>query len=261
MDLGLKGRSAFVGGSTRGIGFAIARTLAAEGAQVLICGRNGDDVESARRQIAGLGHVHGVAADLSTPAGREDAVRTGLQAFGKIDIAVINVGGPPTGGLETLDLADWRQGYETLVESAVHLSRLLVPAMAERNWGRLLAITSFVARQPADGLLLSNSLRAAVAGLIRSIANEYGARGVTANTILPGYIRTDRMERVAAAQAALEGQAADDKIAAISKAVPLGRIGDPQELADVAAFIASDRASYLTGASITVDGGMVRTIY
>jgi 3-oxoacyl-[acyl-carrier protein] reductase len=143
----------------------------------------------------------------------------------------------------------------------VHLSQLALPGMVDRGWGRILAITSFVARQPADQLVLSNSLRASVNGLMRSIANEYGSSGVTANSLLPGYILTERMDRVAQAQADQAGRTEEQGLADLCRTVPVGRIGKPRELANVAAFLVSEAASYVTGAAITVDGGLVRTVF
>jgi 3-oxoacyl-[acyl-carrier protein] reductase len=262
MDLGLTGKAALVCASTQGLGLEIARTLGREGAQVVICGRQGDRVEAAVQEIiAGGGEATGLAVDLTTENGRKAIVAKGQSVFGKIDITILNGGGPPTGRFESFDLAQWDAAYHQLIASSVHLTQLVLPGMVEHGWGRLLAITSFVTRQPADQLVLSNSLRAAVNGLMRSIANEYGEHGITANSILPGYILTERMERVAGAQAAQIRLNKEEGIDRLRQTIPLRRIGEPSELADVATFLVSAAASYVTGAAITVDGGLIRTVF
>ena len=262
MDLGIGAKSALVCASSQGLGFAVASRLAAEGASVFLCGRRADVVEEARRRIAEAGgKVAAATADLTDPADREHLVGVAKAAFGGPDILVLNTGGPRTANFADLDLADWKRGYDQLVASSAHLAQLALPVMAERRWGRLVAITSFAARQPSEQLALSNSLRAAIHGMIRTIASEYGAAGITANSVLPGYIRTARMELVAAKRAQARGQEAEHGLAEIAAAIPLRRIGEPDELANVVAFLVSEAASYLTGAAITVDGGLVRTVF
>lgn len=259
MDLGLQGKTALVCGSSKGLGFEIARTLAREGVSVALCSRNQDELaQAADRIIAEGGHARFFAADLSVHKDRTSLVESCRSVLGGIDIAVLNTGGPPTGSFATLPLDAWNDAYRKLVESSVHLAQLVLPSMVERNWGRLLAITSFVTRQPANQLILSNSLRASVNGLMRSIANEYGRHGVTANSVLPGYIRTERMETVVRAQGQASGR---DVEADLHAQIPLGRLGTPDELAKVVTFLASDAAAYITGAAITVDGGLVKTVF
>lgn len=262
MDLKIGARSALVCASSQGLGFAVANRLAAEGASVFLCGRRADMVEDARRRIVDAGgKVAAATADLTDPLDRERLVGTARATFGGPDMLVLNTGGPRPANFADLDLDDWQQGFDQLIASAAHLAQLVLPGMVERRWGRLVAITSFVARQPSDQLALSNSLRAAVHGMIRTIASEYGAAGITANSVLPGYIRTVRMETVAAKQAQVGGHEAADRLAEIAAAIPLRRIGEPDELANVVTFLASEAASYLTGAAITVDGGLVRTVF
>lgn len=259
MDLGLTGKNALVCGSSKGLGFEIARTLAREGASVSLCGRHEKELAAAVAQInAEGGTARGFVTDLSLHDDRAKLVHSSRDAFGKLDIAILNTGGPPTGTFASLDLAAWDDAYRKLVESVVHLAQLVLPGMVEQRWGRLVAITSFVTRQPTNQLLLSNSLRASVNGLMRSLANEYGAFGITANSVLPGYIRTERMENVVSAQAASSGR---DVRADLQAQIPLGRLGTPDELANVVTFLASDAASYVTGAALTVDGGLVKTVF
>lgn len=262
MDLGVKGKIALVCASSHGLGFATASRLAREGASVVICGRDGDAVASARQQIqAEGGSALGFAVNLSDPGDRVRLVRDIEKALGHIDIAVLNTGGPPTGLFQSLGLEQWQDAYKSLIEPVVHLSQLVLPNMAARKWGRILAVTSFVAREPADLMALSNSLRASVIGLMRTLANEYGPHGVTVNSILPGYILTDRMRKVARAQAEAKGVAADRAFDAIEANIPLGRLGRPGEFGDLAAFLVSEAASYVTGTAVTIDGGLSKGVY
>ncbi len=262
MDLGLKGKRALVCASSHGLGFATAHRLALEGAAVVVCGRSAETVEAARARIAADGgHAVGIAADLGERAERERLVRETEQALGGIDVALLNTGGPPVGLFETLTLDQWQAAYNTLVETVVHLAQLVLPGMATRKWGRVLAVTSFVARQPADLMALSNSLRAAVVGLMRTLANEYGSHGVTLNSILPGYILTDRMRKVAHAQAVAKGVPPDQAFDSVAVNVPLKRLGEPAEFANVAAFLLSEAASYVNGTTVTVDGGLAKGMY
>ena len=267
MDLGVAGKTALVCASSQGLGFATARRLALEGASVVVCGRHQDSVDAATRAIAadcgkiGGGKVLGLAVDLGDLEARIQLIRAIEDRLGGIDIAVLNTGGPPTGTFESIGLEQWREAYKSLVETVVHLSQLVLPGMASRKWGRVLAVTSFVARQPADLMVLSNSLRASVIGLMRSLANEYGPHGVTVNSILPGYILTDRMRKVAHSQAEARGVPADQAFDRIAVNAALRRIGDPDEFANVAAFLVSQAASYVTGTAITVDGGLSKGVY
>jgi 3-oxoacyl-[acyl-carrier protein] reductase len=262
MDLGVKGKVALVCASSHGLGFATAARLAREGAAVVVCGRDPDAVESARGRIeAEGGKAIGVAANLSDAHDRVRLVREAQSALGAIDIAVLNTGGPPTGTFESIGLDQWQDAYKSLVETVVHLSQLVLPGMVEKKWGRVLAVTSFVARQPADLMALSNSLRASVIGLMRTLANEYGPHGITVNSILPGYILTDRMRKVARAQAEAKGLPADQAFDRIAANIPLGRLGDPHEFGNLAAFLVSEAASYVTGTAITIDGGLSKGVY
>jgi 3-oxoacyl-[acyl-carrier protein] reductase len=262
MDLGVKGKVALVCASSHGLGFATAARLAREGASVVICGRNADAVDFARGQIAADGgKATGIAIDLTSAGDRVRLIREVNEALGPIDIAVLNTGGPPTGTFDSIGLDQWQDAYRSLVETVVHLSQLVLPGMVEKKWGRVLAVTSFVARQPADLMALSNSLRAAVIGVMRTLANEYGPHGITVNSILPGYILTDRMRKVARAQAEAKGLPADQAFDRIAANIPLGRLGDPDEFGNLAAFLVSEAASYVTGTAITIDGGLSKGVY
>jgi 3-oxoacyl-[acyl-carrier protein] reductase len=262
MDLGVKGKVALVCASSHGLGFATASRLAREGAAVVVCGRDAGSVEAARSEIAGAGgKAIGVPVDLYSADDRIRLVRETNAALGPIEIAVLNTGGPPTGTFESITLEQWQDAYRSLVETVVHLSQLVLPGMVAKKWGRVLAVTSFVARQPADLMALSNSLRSSVIGVMRTLANEYGPHGITVNSILPGYILTDRMRKVARAQAEAKGQPADQAFDRIAANVPLGRLGEPEEFGNLAAFLVSDAASYVTGQAITIDGGLSKGVY
>lgn len=262
MDLGLQGRVALVCASSKGLGRAAALRLAGEGVKVILCGRDEDALAMVAEQIADLGgNCLSLGADLNSASDRQRLAREGAARFGAIDIALLNTGGPPTGRFEEHSLETWNDAYHSVLEPVVHLLQLLLPDMAARGFGRILANTSFTARAPADRLVLSNSLRAAVVGLIKSVANEYGARGVTANCILPGYFLTDRMRAVVDAQSTSEGAAGRPVGEAIVRDIPVGRWGDPDEFGAVSTFLVSQLAGYVTGAAFTLDGGLVRGVY
>jgi 3-oxoacyl-[acyl-carrier protein] reductase len=261
LDLGLKGKAAIVGGSSQGLGRAIAEELAAEGADVVICSRDSANLEQALDKIeeATDARIVAVPADLSEPGDVEKVVDVGLATLGKIDILVTNTGGPPTGRFEDLTPADWDQAVRQLLNSAVNFARSVLPGMKSRGWGRIINVTSVAVKQPIDGLLLSNSVRAGLTGFARTLANEVASFGVTVNNVLPGYTRTDRLVELAE-QSAAAGRVESAKaiFATWEEEIPAGRLGEPEELAALVAFLASERAAYITGASITVDGGWTK---
>jgi len=262
MDLGLRGKAALVTGASRGLGRAVADALAAEGMDVAISARTAADLERARAEIAAEtgAHVVAIAGDLATDSGPAEVAGRALELLGRIDVLVTNGGGPPSGRFEAHDRAAWRSAMRGNFESAVELVRALLPAMKERGWGRIIAITSIAAKQPVDGLILSNASRAAVTGFARTLANEVARHGVTVNCVLPGYTRTQRVETLAAATAAERGCSPEDVVGGWAAQIPAGRIGEPAEFAALVAFLASERASYITGASIPVDGGWIRAL-
>ena len=262
MDLGLRGKVALVSGASRGLGRAIAETLAAEGALLVICARGADALEKARQTIAertGV-DVDVVAADVATDAGVALVWQHTRDRFGRVDVLVTNAGGPPPGPFEAHAWDVWQRGVELTLRSAVELTRLVLPGMKERRWGRILNVTSIAVKQPVDGLMLSNSLRAAVTGFARTLANEVASYGVTVNNMLPGYTRTDRLEQLNAATAASEGITAEQASRRTEAQIPMRRLGEPREFAALAAFLASEQAAYITGQSIAVDGGWIRSL-
>jgi 3-oxoacyl-[acyl-carrier protein] reductase len=258
VDLGLNGRIALVTAASRGIGRAAAEALAREGARVALCARDAESVEAA---AAGIRARHGAEAialvcDLSDPAQIESAVGQVIAAFGTIHVLVNNAGGPPPGGLETLTDAAWQGAFELTLMSAVRTTRAVLPHMRRQRWGRIINVSSYSVRQPIAGLALSNSLRLGVAGWAKTLANEVASDNVLVNTVGPGWTRTERVTQMLAARARADASTSKDSEARIVDAVPLGRLGEPEEIADVIAFLASERASFVTGTFLPVDGGI-----
>src|SRR5256714_8740577 len=262
MALGLGGKIALVPAASRGLGRAIAGALAAEGASLVISARGADALEQAGAAIAertGV-EVEMIAADVATEEGIARAWQHARDRFGRVDVLVTNAGGPPSGPFESHEWKIWQQAVELTLRSAVELTRLVLPGMKERRWGRILNVTSIAVKQPVDGLMLSNSLRAAVTGFARTLANEVASYGITVNNMLPGYTRTDRLEQLNAATAASEGITAEQAARRTEAQIPMRRLGEPREFAALAAFLASEQAAYITGQSIAVDGGWIRSL-
>lgn len=261
MDLGLKGRVVLVAGGSRGIGFAAAEEFAREGASLAICARDAASLTRAVERLVTLGApVLPVVADLSTSEGLAHAVAEVMARYGRVDVLVTNTGGPPTGATLGHDWHVWTRASELLLRSAVELARAFVPGMRERRWGRVVGITSFAVKQPVPSLVLSNALRAAVTGFFRTLASEVAADGVTVNTVLPGYTDTERLEYLAEATGQRTGASREAVYDVWRAETPTGRLGRPDELAAAIAFLASDRAGYITGQALCVDGGTVRSL-
>jgi 3-oxoacyl-[acyl-carrier protein] reductase len=262
MDLGLRDRVALVAAASRGLGRAIASELASEGTKLVLCARGADALWSTCADIAAAAgvEVYAVQADLSDHKQVQYVASKALAMFGQVDILVTNAGGPPAGVFEKHEWEAWERAVNLTLRSVVELTRPLLPGMRERRWGRIINVTSIAVKQPVDNLMLSNSVRAAVTGFARTLANEVAADGVTVNNILPGYTRTERVEQLADSTAAKEGIGREDVVARFEKEIPMGRLGEPNELAALAAFLASERASYITGQSIAVDGGWIRAL-
>jgi 3-oxoacyl-[acyl-carrier protein] reductase len=262
MDLGLGGKVAVVGASSQGLGRAAAQELAAEGASVVLCARGSKSLGEARREIAEAtgATVHAIVADLSMAGEPERVVAEALGLCGQVDILVTNTGGPPSGPFEQHDAAAWQQACDLLLHAPVAMARAALPGMRERQWGRILTVTSIAVKQPVDGLILSNSLRSAVAGFARTLANETARDGITVNNVMPGFTRTDRVVQLARANAERSGVPEAEVYAKWEREIPMGRIGRVEEFGAMVAFLASDRASYITGQSIPVDGGWIRSL-
>lgn len=262
MDLGLKGKVALVAASSQGLGFAVAKELAAEGTSLIICSRNQESIDRAAGNIRSEtgADVLSVAADVSVTGDIERLVNAGIDRFGRIDILFTNSGGPPAGHFESTTSESWDAATRVVLNSVVDLCRRVLPGMKERGWGRILNLTSIAAKQPVDNLMLSNSLRAAVTGFARTLANEVAPFGVTVNNILPGYTLTERLDELIDFLSEKEKISADDVRVRWESEIPMRRLGDPKEFAALAAFLVSERASYITGSSIAVDGGWVRSL-
>lgn len=253
MDLGLTNKVAFVAGSSEGLGKSVALELAKEGAAIIICGRNPETLEISKKEIqaVGNGQVLSVVADLSEAADIERMIATVLKEHESVDILVTNTGGPPAGKFEELKQETWDKTYTQLLVSATRLIRGFLAGMKKKKWGRIIAITSMAVKQPVENLVLSNSVRASVVGLMKTLATELGPYHITVNNVMPGYTQTSRLRKL------IES---DPSFAAAIKEIPLGRYGQPEELAAAVAFLASERASYITGVSLAVDGGWIKSI-
>lgn len=262
MDFGLTDRVALVAASSRGLGRAIAEELAREGCDLALCARSEGPLEATRSAIAEATGRHVIArpTDVADAEQIRALVDYTLETFGRIDILVTNGGGPPPGSVEDHDLETWRAGSAVTLESVISLTKAVLPGMRERGWGRILNVTSIAVKQPVDGLILSNSVRAAVTGLARTLANEVAPLGITVNNVLPGYTRTERVEELARGIAEERETTPEDAMAEWEARIPMGRIGSPREFGALVAFLASERASYITGTSIPVDGGWIRSL-
>lgn len=260
MDLGLKGRIAMIAAASKGIGKACALALAREGCKVSICSRNVATLETARGEIAAWGEVLPVVADVSSPADLESWHRQTVEAFGQVDILVTNTGGPPVSRFLQLTDEQWQAGVESTLMNVVRLSRLVIPGMQRRRWGRIIHLTSLVAKQPVDELTISSTLRAGLSGLTKTMANQLGPDNITVNAVLMGHILTDRQYHLADVRVKERGITHEQYFEQQATEIPLRRLGEPREVGEVAAFLASERASYVTGVSLQIDGGIIRGI-
>lgn len=263
MDLGLTGRPALVAAASRGMGRATALALAEEGASVAICGRDRGAVQATREEIAERtgATVVAITADVSSEEGALGFVREGSEALGGCEILVANAGGPPHGHFEDLSDDDFRAALELSFFSTIRMAREAIPRMRAAGFGRIVVIGSLAVKQPIPGLILSNSIRAGLMGWAKTLADEVGPDGITVNAVLPGWIDTDRLRPVVQARAEASGRSFEEEAREQASELPLRRIGDPREVGDVVAFLCSERASYLTGCLIQVDGGLYRGLF
>ncbi|MAQ82750.1 MAG: 3-oxoacyl-ACP reductase [Maritimibacter sp.] len=262
MDLGLKGKRALVMSSSRGLGLGIAEALAAEGADVLLTGRSAEalavnvDTINAR----GAGRAHSFAADLSDPDSASALLSAAAEMLGGVDILVANTGGPPPGRMADADLSVMAAQFDTMVLRVMQIAAGVVPGMRERGWGRIVTVASSGVVQPIPNIGLSNVLRSALVGWSKSMSNDLAADGVTVNMVLPGRIHTSRVDELDGAAAKKSGKTVEEVAEASRATIPAGRYGTVQEFANVATFLASDAASYVTGGMIRVDGGLVKGV-
>ena len=260
MDLGLKGRVAIVAAASTGLGRAVATELSKEGAKIAICARTAERLEKTAEEIQRLtgGEVLYQTVDVRNETEVANFVVAVEKRFGTVDICVTNSGGPPSKLFADTNMDDWLAAVDLLLLSTVHFARETLPRMQKNGWGRIITITSTTVKQPVDGLLLSNSVRSAVAGLAKTLASEYAKYGITVNNVCPGYTATDRLSELSEAIAARNKISEEEVVAGWKKQIPAGRLGTPEEFAAVVTFLASERAGYVNGTSIAIDGGIVR---
>jgi 3-oxoacyl-[acyl-carrier protein] reductase len=260
MDLGLKDKRALVTGASRGLGYAIAKTLAAEGCQVAINSRSVEKINTSAEQLAKetRARVFGLAGDVSEPGVPDELVLAAAVKLEGLDILVCNAGGPPPGAFDSFDEATWQKAINLSFMSHVRLIKAALPYLRKSGAASVLTVTSYSVKQPIPNLVLSNSVRAATVGLTKSLALELGREGIRFNSILPAWTETERVSELMAARAKSNGTTIEEEIARQSKESPLGRMAAPQEFANAAAFLVSPAASYITGVMLTVDGGMYK---
>lgn len=260
MDLGINGKAALVVAASSGLGRAAALELSREGCRVAICSRDAARIEQTAREIQSEtgGEVAAIAADIATAEGCEAAVEGAAQRLGGLDILVTNTGGPAPGGFGSVDDGAWNDAIQSTLMNVVRLVRLATPHMKTNGWGRIVNIASSSARQPIDGLALSNAMRPAIVGLAKTLSIELGEHNILVNNVCPGAHLTNRLRELADVRAEKNGTTRDVELENMALANPLGRIGDPAELAAVIIFLCSERAGYVTGQTIVVDGGAYR---
>ena len=262
MDLGLRNRVAIVAAASRGLGFACARELAREGARVFLCSRQaaaaGDAAQKIHQETGA--DVAGFACDVTNDMDVQEFVKLVRERGGRIDICVTNAGGPPAKVFADTDLDLFRKAFELNALSAIRLAMLVLPVMLERKWGRIINITSISAKQPIDGLLLSTTVRAGLTGWAKTVSNEVAAQGVTVNNVAPGYTLTERQDELAEVRGKAAGKSKQEVIDSWALQAPMRRMAQPQEVAAAVAFLASERASYITGVTLAVDGGWVKSL-
>ncbi|MFZ0547624.1 MAG: SDR family oxidoreductase [Candidatus Promineifilaceae bacterium] len=258
MNLGLEGKIALVTAASRGLGFATARELVREGAQVVICGRNEERLETAvaeLQNVAGEAVAVGLVADVSNPADVRQLVSATVETFGGLDILITNAGGPPGGTFDSFEAEAWQKAVNLTLMSAIILVQESLPHLRDSEAGSILTITSTSAKQPISGLILSNVVRPAVLGLTKSLSQELGPDGIRVNSILPGWTATERVAELMDYNTKRNGTTVAEEVTKISAAIPLGRIGQPEEFGRVAAFLVSPAASFISGVMLPVDGG------
>ncbi|MDD8017906.1 MAG: SDR family oxidoreductase [Bacteroidota bacterium] len=262
MELGLKGKVAVVAAASQGLGKAAAFSLAKEGVNLAICSRNEKQLKATAEEIVKATGVKvlPVVADLSNEKEIEKFIQVTIKEFGRIDILVNNAGGPPTGKITALSDSEWEKGYNLTLMSMVRLTRMVLPIMEKQQWGRVTTIVSITAKEPINDLLISSTIRPGILGLSKILSNQYAKFNITVNTICPGFVLTQRQEELSRSRSAEKNMTTEEYLAESAKSIPIGRLGKPEEIGDVIAFLSSQRASFITGTNILVDGGQTKGI-
>jgi 3-oxoacyl-[acyl-carrier protein] reductase len=260
METGIKDRVAIVAASSQGIGRATAEAFAAEGCRLAICARNSESLESVAEGIRRKHHTEVLAEpfDVTDASAVRNFVDCVVQKLGSADICVTNAGGPPAKGFLATTVDEWKRALDVNFMSAVHFAHQVIPYMQKKKWGRFITITSITTKQPVPDLVYSNAVRAAVVGLVKSLANEFGKDGILVNNVGPGFTATDRLKELAHSRSAAGGNTKNEIFAGWAADTALKRLGEPRELADTILWLASERASYITGQTILVDGGLYK---
>jgi 3-oxoacyl-[acyl-carrier protein] reductase len=263
MDFGLRNRVAIVAAASSGIGFAAARELAREGAHVFLCSRDEKRAQAAAERIRNEtgAEVAGVRADVTSDEDTARFVRLAEERAGRVDICVTNAGGSPASVFAETSLEMYRKAFELNALSAIRLAQLVIPSMRERRWGRIINITSISVKQPINGLLLSNTIRAGLTGWAKTLSTEIAADGVTVNSVAPGYTLTEHQDELAEVRGRASGKTKEEMIEMWAAEIPIRRLASAEEIAAAVAFLASERASYITGVTLQVDGGWVRGLF
>lgn len=259
MNLGLKDRVALVAGASSGLGKAVALALAQEGAKVSLCSRSQRRARAAAREISARtgAEVMAYAADVRNEKACRGWIADAAKKWGRIDILINNAGGPPEGDFEKVTETDWNRGFELNFLSAVRLSRIAIPHMKKRRWGRIVFIASISAKQPIEGLAISNALRTGILGLSKTLSQELGPQNILVNAVCPGYTKTDRLEDLARSRAAKTKVPLEKIYKQWAQSIPLKRLAAPEEIAQAVVYLASEKASYITGVALQVDGGKI----
>ncbi|HUP50460.1 MAG TPA: SDR family oxidoreductase [Thermoanaerobaculia bacterium] len=262
MDLGIRGRVAMVAAASKGLGRGVAEALAAEGCRLSICSRSVEHLDEARQAIEQAGgEVLAAACDVSSPGDLQRWVEATTAKFGQVDIVVTNTGGPPAAKFLQLTDEQWRAGVESTLMNVVRLCRLVIPGMQARKWGRIVNLTSLVAKQPLELLTISSTLRAGLSALTKTLADQVARDNILVNAVLPGHVLTDRQVHLIEIRSKELGISTEEYARRVEESIPMGRFGRADEIGSAVAFLCSEHASYITGASLQVDGGIIRSTF
>ena len=263
MDTGLKDKTVLITASSMGIGKSVAELFAEEGSKIAISSRSKENLLSTARELKGKFGIEPFwsVCDLNKPRDIENTFAAVNEQYGNIDILVNNCGGPVTGMFQQLEESDWDNAYVQVLMSVIRFSRLVLPGMMRQNWGRIINLTSISVKQPVDNLILSNSLRAGVTGFAKSLSNEIARFNITVNNVAPGMTLTRRLYELAVVEAKEKGKSHEEILVEMAKRIPMNRLARPEEIASVVLFLASKQASYVTGTTIQVDGGYIKSVF